>query len=100
MAVGRGNPRSTGEADGRGRPVDATAATTYHFHVAEAVPPALLDTVALGVRPADPVRDGAFLVADVRDQEQLHGILARFALLGLTVLEVRQLSGPNDSEVR
>jgi hypothetical protein len=92
-------------ADGaNGRPVsdDASscrAASTYHFHVAEPVPADLLDTLFVGVRAADPERDGAFLVGDVRDQEQLHGILARFALLGLTVLDVRQVVPRDGDEV-
>lgn len=41
-------------------------------------------------RTAGPV-GGTILYGDVRDEAALHGLLARFATLGLKVVEMRQL---------
>jgi hypothetical protein len=62
----------------------------YEFRVAEQ-----LSETATAAFPELAVAgrsDGTLLVGSLRDDAELHGVLSRFQLLGLTILEVHRLS--------
>jgi hypothetical protein len=74
---------------GQGRTRGATRAARYEFRVAERMTP-----TALAAFPELELSDGpggTVLFGRVRDDSQLHGILDRCHLLGLTLLEVHRL---------
>jgi hypothetical protein len=68
---------------------DPTRAARYEFRVAERMSP-----TAQAAFPELQLADGPFgtvLFGSVRDDSQLHRLLDRFHLLGLTLLEVHRL---------
>lgn len=70
------------------------AVSRYHVLVAEAIPGEVLSAMFEELRPHQPEVDGSLLVGEICSQEQLAGIVARLALLGYTVLEVRSTFDP------
>jgi hypothetical protein len=63
--------------------------SSYEFRVAQRLSPtAVAAFPELTVRPCD---SGTLLVGDVRDDAELHGILSRLQLFGLTILDVHRL---------
>lgn len=62
----------------------------YEFHIREQLSPLVRDTFPDLDVATGPI-GGTVLYGPVRDAAALHGLLARFAHLGITVIEMRQL---------
>lgn len=62
----------------------------YQFHIREQLSPLVRDAFPELEVAAGPV-GGTVLYGPVPDAAALHGLLARFANLGITVIEMRQL---------